>query len=156
MDWKTLFLSADGRIGRQSFWIAVLILIGANVVLSWIPLINIIAGLAVLYCSICVYSKRLHDMGKSGWLQVAPIIAVFVLMGVAVASAGSMAAMGAFSGNDGVATGAAVGGVGLVMGAGGLAMLIGLGFLLWVGLTPGEAGANKYGEPPVTEPAPAT
>jgi len=67
-----------------------------------------------------------------------------------------MAALGAFSGDDSVATGAAVGGMGLMMGAGGLAMLIGLGFLLWVGLTPGEPGANKYGEPPVTDPITAS
>jgi uncharacterized membrane protein YhaH (DUF805 family) len=155
MDWKTLFFKADGRISRQSFWIAVLILFGVNVLLGWIPLIGFIVSLVGIYAGVCVYSKRLHDMGKSGWLQLAPMIAVFVLMGVAVASMGGMAAMGAFSGSDDMMAGAAMGGMGIVMLAGGLAFLIGVGFLLWVGLTPGEPGPNKYGEPPAATPLPA-
>ena len=155
MDWKTLFFKADGRISRQSFWIAVLILFGANVLLSWIPLIGIVVSIVGIYAGVCVYSKRLHDMGKSGWLQLAPMVATFVLMGVGIASMGGMAAMGAFSGNDGVAAGAAMGGAGIVMLCLGLAFLIGVGFLLWVGLTPGEPGSNKYGEPPLSTPLPA-
>jgi uncharacterized membrane protein YhaH (DUF805 family) len=154
MDWKTLFFKADGRISRQSFWIAVLILFGANVLLGWIPLIGLIISLVGLYAGVCVYSKRLHDMGKSGWLQLAPMIAVFVLMGVAMMSLGGMSAMGAFSGRDDMMAGAAMGGFGLMALLAGLAMLIGIGFLLWVGLTPGEPGPNKYGDPPAPSPLP--
>lgn len=154
MDWKTLFFKADGRISRQSFWIAVLILFGANVLLGWIPLIGIVVSVVAIYAGVCVYSKRLHDMGKSGWLQLAPMVAVFVLMAVAMVSMGGMAAMGAFSGSDDMMAGAAMGGFGMVALCGGLAFLIGIGFLLWVGLTPGEPGANKYGEPPASTPLP--
>ena len=155
MDWKTLFLSADGRISRQSFWIAVLILFGANVVLSWIPVIGWLIGLALIYCSVCVYSKRLHDMGKSGWLQVAPMVICFVLLMIGGLSMGGAAAMGAFSGRDDMMAGAAMGGMGAMFLTFGLAFLVGVGFLLWVGLTPGEPGANKYGDPPAQSPLPA-
>lgn len=155
MDWKTLFLSADGRIGRQSFWIAILILIGVNVVLGWIPLIGALVGLALIYPSVCVYSKRLHDMGKSGWLQVWPIAICVVLFIVAGVSVGGAAAMGAFSGSDDLAAGAAMGGMGMMAISVGLAFVIAIGFLLWLGLTPSEAGANKYGEPPIASPLPA-
>ena len=32
MDWKYLFTSLEGRIGRQSYWMGVLALYGMNVV----------------------------------------------------------------------------------------------------------------------------
>ena len=44
MDWKTLFLSANGRIGRQPFWIGVAILIVAGMVLNFIPIIGQLAA----------------------------------------------------------------------------------------------------------------
>ena len=34
MDWKTLFFSAEGRIGRSTFWVGWLVLLGVNVVLG--------------------------------------------------------------------------------------------------------------------------
>lgn len=88
MDWKFLFSTFDGRIGRQSFWIghvvliavsaAVHIVIGAAVGMDEIG--RTIAGiitLALLYPSLAVDVKRLHDRGKSGWwilLLLIPVI----------------------------------------------------------------------------------
>ena len=40
VNWARLFLSADGRISRQTFWIAVIILFVANSVLVMIPIIG--------------------------------------------------------------------------------------------------------------------
>jgi len=54
MDWKTLFFSPDGRIGRQSFWIGWLVLLGVNVVLGWIPLIGWALSLVTIYCNVCI------------------------------------------------------------------------------------------------------
>jgi uncharacterized membrane protein YhaH (DUF805 family) len=45
MDWKSLFFSAEGRIGRQAFWIGWLMLLGAHVVAGWIPVIGHVIGL---------------------------------------------------------------------------------------------------------------
>ena len=76
MDWQKLFLTYDGRINRQPFWIGTLVLFGVNVVGTLIGaaiggavgnLIAVIFGLAVLYPSICIAIKRWHDRDKSGW-----------------------------------------------------------------------------------------
>ena len=158
MDWKFLFFSPDGRISRQQFWIGVLILLGASVVARWIPLINVIFFFVSLYVWVCLYSKRLHDFGRSGWLTAIPI-GLFVLACVlGVAAMGGMAAMGAFTGmhgeNAAMHTGAMMG-MGFTALLFMLVGLVALGFLLWVGLTPGEAGPNKYGDPPAATPLPA-
>lgn len=155
MDWKFLFLSSDGRLSRQQFWIGALILIGASVVAGWIPLVNIIFFFVSLYAWVCLYSKRLHDFGKSGWLTVIPIALFVVSFILAMATMGGLAAMGAFEGMHGEAMHP-----GMMMGAGVTAMLFGLSglvtlaFLVWVGLTPGDPGPNRYGEPPTTDPVP--
>ncbi len=36
MDWKSLFFSAEGRIGRQAFWIGWLVLLGVQLLAGWI------------------------------------------------------------------------------------------------------------------------
>ena len=149
MDWKTLFFSADGRIGRQAFWMGWLILLGVNVVLGWIPLLGWLLSLATIYCNVCVFSKRLHDMGKSGWLQIWPMMIVFFLCVGSVFAVAGPAVMDGLSNADESAVTAAV-----MAGAGGmflallLALVVGFGFLLWVGLSNGEAGDNKYGPAP--------
>ena len=155
MDWKTLFLSANGRIGRQTFWIGVLILFVAGIVLNFIPIIGQLAALALTYCWVCIYSKRLHDFGKTGWLAAVPFALVLLFFIISMISFGGMAAMGAFSGNDDMMAGAAMGGMGGMALFGGLIGLIGLAFLLWVGLTPGDPAANQYGDPPAATPLPA-
>jgi len=154
MDWKFLFFTADGRIGRQNFWIGVLILLAVNVVLGWIPLIGWLISLVGIYCSVCLYSKRLHDMGKSGWLQLIPfgIGAVLLVIGMAVGGMAMMTGWAMHPGGayDGSMPAAGWAGMGVFMGLMGIAGLIGLIFLLWMGLTPGEPGDNRYGPPPVT------
>lgn len=150
MDFKNLFLSPNGRIGRGQFWIAFVILFVANIIINMLthamPFLGIL-GLAVLYFSVCVYSKRLHDMGKSGWLQLIPILVICAGVVLAVAMGGVAALSGMSGGGNGnpSAAMAALGTAGIVIGIG---ALIGLAFLLWVGLTPGNAGDNKYGPPP--------
>ena len=76
MDWKTLFLSPEGRIGRQAFWIGWLVLLGVNMALGWLPMIGAVISLATIYSSVCIHSKRLHDMGQTGWWQVLHLGAV--------------------------------------------------------------------------------
>ncbi|HEX6861037.1 MAG TPA: DUF805 domain-containing protein [Caulobacteraceae bacterium] len=163
MDWKFLFFTSDGRISRQQFWIGALILIGAGVVAGWIPLINIIAWFVSLYAWVCLYSKRLHDMGRSGWLTALPV-ALFVAAGAfALLTMGGLAATGAFNTgymHDGAYMGGgymhpgAMMGMGVSMALFSLVGLIALLFMLWVGLTPGQAGDNQYGAPPSPDPIP--
>lgn len=149
MDWKTLFFSPEGRIGRQAFWIGWLVLLGVNVVLGWIPLIGFVLSLVTIYCNICVTSKRLHDMGKSGFLQVIPILLCSALsIGAIVMVAGPAIMAGIADADESVVTAAVMAGLGGMILAFTAAFVIGLGFLLWVGISVGEAGENKYGSPP--------
>jgi uncharacterized membrane protein YhaH (DUF805 family) len=149
MDWKHLFFSANGRIGQKDFWIGFLILFVAGWVLGMIPLIGIFASLLMIYCWACLYSKRLHDFGKSGWLQLVPF-GVMVAAGVVAGVVGGASAItAAMSGQNDPAAAAAMltglGGVALIMC---LAMLVWLAFLLWVGLSKGTPGDNQYGPAP--------
>lgn len=149
MDWKTLFFSPDGRIGRSSFWIGWLVLLGVNVVLGWIPLLGWALSLVTIYCNVCVTSKRLHDMGKSGFLQVWPMILcpVLVVGGIFMA-AGPAIMAGIADADEAQVTAAVLAGVGGMMLALLAALLIGVGFLLWVGISNSETAENRYGPVP--------
>ncbi len=151
MDWKMLFFSPEGRIGRSAFWIGWLVLLGVNVVLGWIPLVGLLLSLVTIYCNVCVTSKRLHDMGRSGFLQVIPIVLCTVLCIGAVAMVAGPAIMAGVADADESAIKAAVlAGVGGMILAFIAAFVVGFGFLLWVGISVGDTGPNKYGPPPAT------
>lgn len=148
MDWRTLFLTTDGRIGRRDFWIGIAIIFGIAVVAGWIPVLGQLIALALIYPSICLQAKRLHDMGKTAWLMLVPMGVGMVCSAVAAAM-GGMAAIGLGAGGEAAAAGAAMAGVGafLVLI---LAVVVSFGFLLWVGLSSGDPGENRFGPPPVS------
>jgi len=163
MNFQTLFLSASGRIGRQEFWIGFLILLVANVIIgailnamghnNLINLLRLIVSIALCYCSVCVYSKRLHDMGKSGWLQLV-VWGVWIVALIAAVVLGGAAFMATMSGGTGAGGTAALAALGTAMMPLLLAGLVGLGFLIWVGVTPSQPGDNAYG-PAKSQPVPA-
>lgn len=79
MDFKQLFLSFDGRINRQPFWIGVVILFIVNVAASAIFAVWLagIIQLVLIYPSLAVSVKRCHDRDKSGWwclLLLIPVV----------------------------------------------------------------------------------
>lgn len=92
-----LFLSLDGRIGRGKFWLGLLGVMVAAIVLSfllgmiglmsvdetgmpagagyWIGVLILMA--VTIWPSICIYGKRFHDRDKSAWwvlIGVVPIV----------------------------------------------------------------------------------
>ena len=148
MNWQNLFLSANGRIGQKDFWLGFLIVFVASIVLGLIPILGQIAGLLLIYPTVCLYSKRLHDFGKTGWLAALPYGVGAVLM-LIMLLAGGAAFFGMASGSAAEAGGAmaAVGMIGLLAV---LAFFVWLGFTLWVGLSKGDPAANQYGPPPVS------
>jgi uncharacterized membrane protein YhaH (DUF805 family) len=149
MDWKTLFLNANGRIGQKDFWIGFAILFVVGFILGLIPVIGQLASIILLFPWVCLYSKRLHDFGKTGWLVLVPIGVVLVATVIAAMTGGMAMLAGAGAGDAGAATAAmaGLGTMGLVMI---VALLVCLGFLLWVGLTKGDPGENQYGPPPTS------
>ena len=143
LDWKTLFLDANGRIGQKDYWIGFGILFAANMLLSWLPLIGFLISLAATYAGICLASKRLHDMGKSGWLAAIPygvFIAAIVLSAVSF-----IGMMGAATYDNGMGMMAGAGFMGLLWTA---AVVLNIGFVIWLGVTAGQPEDNLYGPPP--------
>lgn len=99
MNFKNLFLSNSGRIGRQSFWIGIIIIWIVSMVAqlffyqtgiisissegipsSGFGAVNIAMFLIFIWPSICIGAKRCHDRNKSAWwmlLLFIPIIGFF-------------------------------------------------------------------------------
>jgi uncharacterized membrane protein YhaH (DUF805 family) len=152
MDWQKLFLTFDGRLKRQDFWIGWLIIFAANIVIGLIPLVGQLFHLFSIYVLVCLTTKRLHDMGRSGLLQIIPYAVWFVclIIGFALFGSAMISAIMAAGGNAGAGAMAlllgSMGGFMLVMGFSGI---VGLAFLVWVGATPGQAGENQYGPDPL-------
>ena len=71
----TNYFTFSGRASRPEYWWWVLF----TFLLGLIPF----AGLVTLIPTLAVTSRRLHDIGKSGWLQILP----WAIFGVAVISA---------------------------------------------------------------------
>ena len=151
MSWKDLFLSANGRVGQGAFWIGFLILVGAWVVSHLFLVLAPVIWLALLYPWVCLFAKRLHDFGRSGWLILVP----FVVAVVAVTCAfvfGGIGAMGtiwtiATEGEEPSAWATAISGMGAMLGFLAVAGLVKVAFILWVGLSKGADGPNAYGPP---------
>jgi uncharacterized membrane protein YhaH (DUF805 family)/uncharacterized membrane protein YphA (DoxX/SURF4 family) len=82
MIWDTLFVHPKGRTSRGHFTAALIPL--AFVVWSyagWGP--NMYAPwdlLVLLYPAVVLHARRMHDMGRSGWLLLAPAVLTLVAM----------------------------------------------------------------------------
>lgn len=82
IDWRTLYVTAEGRLARSSFWIAGAILLAvmafyeawAGVTLHWIT--GWIVYPVALFCGVCILSKRFHDRGRSGWFAAPVVVAL--------------------------------------------------------------------------------
>lgn len=86
MDYQTVFLNPNGRLGPADFQKSALILIGISFVLSILPAISLafsflgIIGLLLIYPWVCLWSKRLHDAGQSGWMTLV-VVLVWIVVG---------------------------------------------------------------------------
>ncbi len=146
-DWQKLLLSFEGRTRRSHFWIGWLICLGAGVVAGWIPVIGGLISLALIWPNLAISVKRLHDMGKSGWLVIIPWAASIVGGIVAVSMMGVSALSNASALEDGDPA-AIFALLGPAMGILAVVALIGIGFLLWIGLSEGQPGDNRFGPNP--------
>jgi len=83
LDLNYMFATADGRIGRQTWWIGVAMLFVAGLVVSLLfgsgGLVPLVLNLVLLIAGIMLHIKRFHDRGKSGWwvlILFVPVIGV--------------------------------------------------------------------------------
>ena len=68
----TKYFYFDGRISLEGYWTYMLPVL----VLSIIPVIGWIWGIATLLPSLGMSARRLHDTGKTGWLLLIGVIPV--------------------------------------------------------------------------------
>jgi uncharacterized membrane protein YhaH (DUF805 family) len=155
MNWQALFLSHHGRIGQKDYWVAVLILIVAWIVSHALHVLAPLIWLLLIYPWVCVIAKRLHDFGRSGWVILVPVAVdiaalclAIVFGGASLVSAGYAAWSGGFDPSTWAVLLGAVGAMLVFLGIAGVVKIV---FLLWVGLHAGDPGENRYGPPPGSE-----
>ena len=89
-----LLFSPQGRILKNRFWQGVVVLTVASVIFQAAQVrlgqalgfggvfFFFVAGLVLLYMEICVYAKRFHDAGKTGWWVLAVWVGSFIISAV--------------------------------------------------------------------------
>ncbi|MCO8019494.1 DUF805 domain-containing protein [Brevundimonas diminuta] len=149
-DFATALFSFNGRLRRQHFWISWLILLGAGVVVGWIPFLGVLLSIVLIWPNLAIAVKRLHDMGKSGWFAVIPWVATIVGFIMMIGAVGTAVFTNpeAFENED---PSAVLAMLGSMMGGLSIMLLASLVFLLWVGITDSQRGDNKYGPNPKGE-----
>lgn len=149
-----VLFSPNGRIGQQEYWIGILILIAANIVASFIPLLGLLISLALIWVGIAVYGKRLHDAGKSAWLHALPWAVSIVLMTIGIVMAGGAVFAAMIGGGDDVDVATMMAGAGAASLFFLLSFLVWIAYTIWVGVLKGEAGDNRFGPAPGAVTAP--
>lgn len=86
---KNQYADFTGRSTRQEYWMFVLVYVGVAIVVGVIAaalkmeILTALFSLATIIPSIAIATRRLHDIGKSGWWQLislVPIIGPIVLI----------------------------------------------------------------------------
>jgi uncharacterized membrane protein YhaH (DUF805 family) len=144
-DWRSLLFSWDGRLRRSHFWGGMAALVVAQILLGWIPLVGALLSLALAIPGASFGVRRLHDMGRTGWLALAPVVGV-VVTGVLSLIIGAFSTAAVLGGGNAAFGALALAGPAFLVT--GLVALVNLAFVLWVGLTPGVAGDNRFGPDP--------
>ncbi len=149
-DFQKIFLSFNGRTRRSHFWIAWISLLVGGFIIGLIPILGFFIGLALIWPGLAIQVTRLHDMGKSGWLVLIPVLTNIVGFCFIVATVGvsMMANMEGLENEDPAVIMATFGpafGIGVVI------FLIQLAFLLWIGVTDSQRGENRFGPNPKGE-----
>ncbi|WP_173081972.1 DUF805 domain-containing protein [Fundidesulfovibrio magnetotacticus] len=143
MNLGSVLFSPSGRISREPFWVGFCCVF----IVGWIAselkneTMALFMFILTLYMSISVYGKRLHDLGKSSWNQLNPL----------VFSVASVVFGGIFSDffiDKNPAVAIVLFGSALL-----LPSLIYIAYALMVGLPAGMPGDNKYGPNPLEKTA---
>ena len=141
MDWAYLFNSFDGRIGRQTFWTAMVVLLIAEIFAHIIAeaiqgdRLSAIVDLAFTYPEFAIAAKRGHDREMPLWLLIIFFGAGAVLDLLAVLE---------LSGTDEEPSMLSIF-IAVPFTVLGLALLIELGFRR------GTVGSNQYGPDPLAK-----
>ncbi|GHE63362.1 hypothetical protein GCM10019059_23730 [Camelimonas fluminis] len=81
------YATFSGRASRSEFWWPVLMLVGVSVILGVIDrsgVLEMLWSLAVLLPGLALSARRLHDLNRSGWLQLLSLFAPVGVIGLIV------------------------------------------------------------------------
>ncbi|MGV3578266.1 DUF805 domain-containing protein [Brevundimonas sp.] len=148
-DFARAMFSFDGRLRRSHFWISWAVLFVGGFVLNFVPFLNLL-GIVLLWPHLAIGVKRLHDMGKTGWLIAIPYVVMIVGGVYAVIQVGLSAWMNAeaIEAEDPTVI---LSTFGPALGILSLTWLVGIAFWLWIGLADGQRGDNRFGPNPKGE-----
>ena len=147
-DINRLYMTTDGRIGRQDFWIGVVGLLVVGIVVTFIignifgllsrttTILMFIVQLALAYPAYCLMAKRFQDREKPGTYA-----AILIGLGLLVALLGIVGLTG-----DPLAGGNWFGWI-LNLAQ----FVVAIWFLVELGFLPGTVGQNQYGPDAVGE-----
>jgi len=135
MDWLHLLTGFDGRISRQPFWIALLPLLAAELVASYLmgDRLSSTVSLLVAFPQFAIIAKRGHDRNVPTW-----VVGVFIVGGVIL----DLFTLAGLSGTPDQPTTAFLA-LGIPLGIAALVLLIDFGFRR------GTVGPNRYGPDPL-------
>jgi uncharacterized membrane protein YhaH (DUF805 family) len=145
MDFSNLFMSMEGRIGRQNYWIGLVILVVIGIIISQLiaflfgytnllaRLLNFIYVIAIAYPAYALMAKRFQDRGKNGTLAG-------ILIGLSIL--GALLGLFGLTGDP-----LAPNTFGTILGL--ATLVVAIWYLIELGFLRGTVGANEYGPDPV-------
>lgn len=154
LNFGQVLFNPKGRITQGQFWGGWAALFAANIVAGFIPLLGNVLSIGLIYVGACIYSKRLHDMGKSGWVHLVPwVVTLIIGIGVTVQNYDAIVMFMelAESGREPTEEEALAlfSELGTFFFAIMLNLLIWLVYTIWVGASESQKFNNRYGPGPV-------
>jgi uncharacterized membrane protein YhaH (DUF805 family) len=137
MDWKYLYASREGRIGRRIWWLATAIMVAVSIAIQLLlgPVIGligvVIVTLPLLYASYALNVKRGHDRNRPDWYVGLYFVLVLLLN------------IGQMTATDPLNPGSLATGAFWSLALWSIVMLVDFGFLR------GTEGPNQYGQDPL-------
>lgn len=146
MDFNYLFTSLDGRINRAKWWAGVIIIAVVAIIVGLIiglvlgestagRIVLFIVQLILLYPGYAVSAKRFQDRNKP---------AMYALIGIAVGLLYSLLAMFGVVGVDPAGQAGALEWIFMLA-----FLVVGIWYLIELGILKGTAGPNQYGPDPL-------
>lgn len=140
-----MFAYLNGRSSRKEYWIGVALLLLVGVGLAYANVGG--ASGATTFLWILIWNRRLHDIGRPGWIMLIPL-GLIVAVTAAGMLFGSEDLLHAFeysqTGSGPITERGAEFFAGLVI----VLLAIQFGFTIWLGVRKGDPGDNRFGPPP--------
>ncbi|MEQ9506950.1 MAG: DUF805 domain-containing protein [Hyphomonas sp.] len=149
MSFADVLFKPNGRIEAGQFWAGWAVLVVTNIILNFIPILNILGYFVLIYVGVCVYGKRLHDMGRTAWIVAIPWGLGFIL-GIIGFFQAAPAIMEVYESDpqsleDPMLAFEVMRPFFINVGLG---MLVWLGLTIWVGTGKSDPNENQYGPGP--------